>query len=1143
MPPFPPGFRASPQRKLACGSLLAAAALFLTAPLAAQTKDAAAPPPAGAQAAGAQTKASDESALERLIYLPYKNLKAVLDKEGATVFLPYSQFLKLWENSHPEGTAGPAQPPVSAVISKAAYVGKVEESLARIDATFTVKSLGKGWAEIPLQFGDAAVGKMTASDERVLLRGTGEGQYALLLPGPGDYNVQLELVSRVATSTEGRTFELKCPPVGVTTFELTIPAADQSVEILPHLVSAPVSADGAATKVEASLGATQKIVARWFPRVSKAPEMELLAAVNNQLRVRVADGLVHTDATLTYQVLRGRLDQVKIAVPAGDRILDVTAPNLKDWKIVKEGNRQAVVIDLLSSAEKTLPVEVRTERAAGAEPFEIGGIDDDGTAHGIHPLGMVRESGIVVVGHGSELTLAVEQQQGLMRVEAGEVPTTLRKDDNLYYKFYSPGFQLRVSAKPVEPRIVVAQATRLEFHDDELRSTAKLSYDIERAGIFELSFKVPDGLKIDSVDCAPMKEYSVSPDGGTLTVSLNEKTAGRIEATIRGRVSVEGSAAETKLSLPLLEPLAVTREQGSIQVYAPEAIEVVTDEKAIVAALPDQAAAAESLPNLRLASAWTYHRRPVEIPVTTVRKPTRLSADVATTVNVKEGLVEIASLVDYSVLYAGLDTFRFSVPEAVSAKLQIETLPEDGGPAIMQRDPGAPADGWVVWTITMQREVTGRARFRVKYDLPTETKGNAAQIAVRPLRVLGLPGEDPEQEKISLARISGEISVHKDRALSIAAQPQDLEAIDVRELTRLPQDGYLAYRYFKQPVELGLTATKHDVQEVVQTVVSRALVEAIVTQEDQIAYRARFLLKTSERQRLALELPTKTELLGVTVAGKQITLEKNPTSQAGSDSYFVNVARAGRSDEPFYLTLLYRVPGDAPANWPRGALTLPLPRLRGADSRQAGVALQQLRVVAWVPPKFALVGTPDHFALERPLRLRQALRGRTNAVTDTSALNQWIGDSGTSFFEFPTAGHAYEYSNLGGTERIELYWWRTAWMTWFFSGLVLPLIAVVLVRTSWENKVGVLLLAAFVLALAAMQDPDFVVHLLAAGRYGLAALLAFWLIYALSRSRPAAAPQRSAPVYAGGPVVAAVIPPPGIFDMFQDGKQDPPAPK
>src|SRR4029077_10583586 len=108
---------------------------------------------------------------------------------------------------------------------------------------------------------------------------------------------------------------------------------------------------------------------------------------------------------------------------------------------------------------------------------------------------------------------------------------------------------------------------------------------------------------------------------------------------------------------------------------------------------------------------------------------------------------------------------------------------------------------------------------------------------------------------------SGELTVQKDRSLSVSARKDDgadkggadLEPIDVRELTLLPQEGNLAYRYFKQPeklstpLKLELTAERHEIQEVVETVVAQALIEAVMTQDKSVTFRCQYRLKTSER--------------------------------------------------------------------------------------------------------------------------------------------------------------------------------------------------------------------------------------------------------------------------------------------------------
>lgn len=1083
------------------------------------------------QAQDAPNKDDKPTAWDRLIYLPYKNFAAVLNQEQATVFLPYGQYLKLWKNAN--GMAEPQATPIQAVITQATYNGKIENNLARIEATFKVKVLDKPWARVPLKFGDAAVGKLTTDNDQILLVGTGEGTYDLLLPTVGEHTVKLELMTRVHSSTEGKSFDLEIPLVGISNLNLTIPSPDQTVDVVPHLVATPQEGDANSTKIAANVGSTNKITARWFPRVSKTPEMELLTSVTNQIHARVADGLVQTEAVLTYQVLRGELNQVVVAIPLGHRILDVTAPNLKGWKAANETNRQVITIDLLGGSAKTIPVEIRTERAASGDVLELGGIEEDGKVNGIHAVGAVRESGVIIASHGPELALAVDQQRGLIRIEAAEVPEGLRRPDNLYFKFYNPKFRLAVTAKPVEPRLTVNHATVLEFHDDELKLIANLDYTVERAGVFELKYTIPDGVKIDSVDCEQKQEFTVTPDGKLLTLTLSQKTLGNVKVAIRGHLSFPEGQQDQQLKLPLLEPQGVAREQGTVQVYAPEAIEVVTDEKGLVAVQPDRAVVTQNQQAgpLRLASAWTFNRRPVEIPVTTHRKPTRLTAQISTHVYVHRETVVAFSNVAFLVEYAGIDTFRISVPAGISENVQIDSPP--GSVPVKQKSPGQAKDGWVIWTIITQREVTGRQVFRVNYDVKLSKQNQTAKVTMQPVRALGVPGMGDEPEKIPVTNFLGEIVVDKDRIWALAATPKELQTIDVRELTLLPASGALAYRYSRQVAELELTATEHEIQEVVQTVISKELVEAVLTEDDTITFRCRFQLKTSERQRLQLELPAKVQPLGVMVAGKQVSLERSPqaTSATGGEMYYINVARSGRSDEAFWITLVYRISSQPlPETGFGGPVKLQIPQL-GATSNQQAVAVQQLRVVVWVPEQLALVGTPQHFTPSVRLRFADALRGYTNA-TKSPETDSWIGESGSGLFEFPTAGHAYVYDNLGGTSLFQVEWWRTSWTAAAWC-VALLLVAFVLRSTSLENKLSVLLVMTFAASLYALNDPDLAVFIVQNCRIGLALLIAVWVIHLILRKRPDTprGPKGETPLY------AAVSPPPGVFeDLNKESK-------
>src|SRR5438552_1667893 len=66
---------------------------------------------------------------ERTVYVPYEKLKETFEKEGRGVFLPYEEFLKLWNAGQPkEKPPEEIKPPADAVIAGGSYVGIAKET-------------------------------------------------------------------------------------------------------------------------------------------------------------------------------------------------------------------------------------------------------------------------------------------------------------------------------------------------------------------------------------------------------------------------------------------------------------------------------------------------------------------------------------------------------------------------------------------------------------------------------------------------------------------------------------------------------------------------------------------------------------------------------------------------------------------------------------------------------------------------------------------------------------------------------------------------------------------------------------------------------------------------------------------------------
>lgn len=1031
---------------------------------------------------------------DRVILVPFRELGKTLEGTGSTAIIPYQEYLKLKANG---ATPEKKQPPVQAVISKADYSATVEGGLAKIAVKFEVSSLVDEWATLPVRFGAAAVGSWESNTKGVLLKGGKKGEYQFLLPKKGNYSLTLELLAKVKTSPEGQSFQMDCPSVGITTLDVTIPKADQTINLLPQLVSLDTEAEAGKTKLKASLGATESITIQWSPKVSDKPQMELLSSVTNLSQVTIRDNLVYTDTIFQYEILRGELEEIRFVVPAGYRILDVTSDaKVKGWNVKKEDSRQLVTLPLLSPATKSLNVEVHTESDLSEDDFSIFGLKDKDAPSGIHTLDTLRESGQIVVLHDSGLEVSISDRQGLTRIDSSEINKKLKTSAKLAYKYYTSDAELVIKTKPVLPKISVTSSTQATFEEEELKTITRLTYSIQRAGLFSVDIKVPENLIIDQLACPGMKSWNHDEDNSTLSIVFLEKKEGTVSPVINAHLEFDDESKERELNIPILEPVSVERETGNVLIYAPDSMEVVTQRDKVVAAQPISLSAnprviqkiAQRLP----ISAWSFSRRPVTIPVKTVSKPSRLSAEVGTSVAVRQDVVEVSTVLNYKVEFAGVDTFRFNVPESVSKSLQVE-LSGKISVGIQQKTPAEKAEnGLVLWTITLQRPTTGNVKFQVTYEIPIEKPSEeevaaASPLTIQPIQPLGLEADEEGGKATPLSKLTGQIGVSKEQAISVSAKVSqgEAEAIDVRELTMIKAKSVTGFRYYRsdneKPLKIEITSQKFDIQEVVRTVVSRARVEMVLGQDDTARYRCRFRIQSSERQRLPLMLPKAAEPYSITVDNKQLSLEKSdlPVPE-GWEAFYLNVARTKPSDESFDVAILFSWPiNPAPFQYWQGKLQLPIPKI--GQFNEGDTAVQQIRISVWVPKKYSLVGEPKQFSIAN------------QSIADES----WIQNEGDDQLDFPTEGVAYHYTNLGGAVNLKVTWWNRTGFTVVLSALV-ALIGLILIRTSWENKIGFLILLGLAVVLWAQVNPDMAIHAVTSARFGIFTLLGLWVIHSIA---------------------------------------------
>lgn len=1033
---------------------------------------------------------------EHVIYVPFTKLRDVLKDEESSIVLPYAQFLDMWNRLiQPERPA--MKPPVNGLITRADYVGAVKGDLAHLEATIDVKVLTDDWARLPVRFGDAAIGSAKTEDEAVLLRGVGQGRYELLVHGKGRHQIKLSLVVGVKSATEGRSFVVQCPAVGVSNLELEIPEKDLAVQVAPRRTSRVRSDGKDVTRVHAVLGSTNQFTVSWQPKSGSTDHAAGLANVTDTITVDVGEGVVHTHATFDYRILRGSLGELVVEAPTDCRLLDVQAPGLRDWQSETVNGRQRVRVRLHAPATKQVRLELRTEAPIAKKAFAVGQM---------RAIGVARESGILAVRSAEDVGLQHVLRESITRIDAGDVPEPLRKPRSTFYKFFTPDHKLSVVASQRQPRVVVDSHISIVLDKSRLTTHGEFHYQVSRSGVFSRAFRLPDGFQVDDIHTQSMERFEVTSDAGgqVLTVYFTKKLLGDFTVSVTASRSRDKPAGE--LSLPLLEPLQATREQGLVAVIAPESLEVKTEAAQLEAArsaTPAELAAKGFQPRVpegsTLAAAFSFVARPVGIVQAITERPRHTVVNVGTVANVKEDIVQVTTTLRYQIQFAGTDTFRIAVPAVVSDRLRIE------GDGVRERRKSEQAsdDGMMEWTVLLHSEAIGPRTLTATYDQRISVPDEGTRFELRPIVAL-----DADRE-------SGEIAIQKDRALSIEALPTGLEEIDPRELSQPmgTTHPYLTYRYYQHPAHLTLNVSKHELQGVVKTVVRRAYVEAVVTKDGPITMRARYDLKSSERQRLAVTL-RQPRILGISVAGQVVAPEKAPAA-AGSGpedkTYFINVARAADSDEPFQIQIVFETPLPEEELTVTDLLRLSLPRF------DEGVKFQKLYTRVWVPTGYRLVGTPKGFTSHigvGPWDSRAITRATDNP-------DSWFAQDALSF-DFQVGGTSYLFSSLTGPTELSSSYWHIPTMTTIASLLVLA-IGAVLIPFSLDTKVFAILGLAFLVLFVGLFTPSIVNSWLLAARLGIAGVVVLWLVVWLLFVRRHGLPMLSATLQGGDVPVASAV--------------------
>lgn len=947
---------------------------------------------------------------ERTVYVPYQDLEKVFKDGGQGVFLPYREFLELWNELTLKREDEENQPPADAVLAKAEYTGRVEGDSVILEAKLSVESYKKGWVLLPL-VEKAAPGIGEASTGRAVLRSRVDGA-DLLLPEKGLYEITLKIYAPVLRSQGKSRVVLNLPRAAISRLTMTVPGEGLDFVLNPA-AAYTVEAGAGSTRFSCFFGSGAAQEVAWSAKEALT-QMTPLILADLRMASQIGAGSLVTTAEVACRVLRAPVADLRITLPEAQEIIGVTGAGIKEWKIQPAANGRKTLLILPEKPLKddfrlTLNLETPMPKLPGE--VRVPELEVVGAAYARGEVAVKAEPQLDAVPK----TLTAASRTQAASGATGEVGT---------FRLLKQPYELTLDVSEAAAQVEVTSSTRVDLRRESASLVSRLAYKVRRVGVFEVRVGLPPKWTLQDVE-GEIDQWTVenAATAPVLVVKLPRQQTGAFNLVLRARLT--RAQATEDVALPVLTPQNVIRHEAMLGVGLHTSLEANTKDlgdfqQEDVSALgtegpgtgnepfapnPQRGAAETSL-------AFRYRDAAKAAVLALQSRSSQVGVDVLTLVEAKEQSIRHQWTLSFDVAYAAVDRFVLAVPKAVAAEVRlVDPLVKEINKTYQPPSPPALPDAqdYVLWEVVLRSEQLGRFIIRGSHEkTATIEAGKTAQVDLLHVHV---PGAFQE---------TGQVAVVKAASLEIRkTTPEGLEEIDARELdaSLIRQGAFLAYKYRALPIKLKVEMAKNSYLTVPQAMVSHADLTTSVATDQAQTTEAVYWLKNNDLQFLIVRLPAGARLVSDVFVNREA---QQPMRREGSDDLLVRLPAGVRT--AVSVRLVYESPSPEPGKKLAfmGSLTVGAPTLP-----EVGVLETRHRLFLpddWHYTRISgpLTRTAQERGWSRVRRLSDRLIPAFGPQLDTLENSQWNdppqvdGDTRALFgLQVPQQGHRETLRRLG----------------------------------------------------------------------------------------------------------------------------------
>ncbi|MDG1855273.1 MAG: hypothetical protein P8I97_13995 [Verrucomicrobiales bacterium] len=585
-------------------------------------------------------------------------------------------------------------------------------------------------------------------------------------------------------------------------------------------------------------------------------------------------GLVDGLHKVTVRPSRGQIRQMQFKVPVTFTVSNVTSENLSNWRFDPE--TQSLRVEFSPAHKAPFNVSIMTQKDIGSLPAEMN----------LGPVSVTdsqREFGMIGIAFGQDAQPGNISVEGMSKVNPDDFDPELIGSINKTkvnnkpthvlhqaYRYQGNGGTMTANVTPVSPEVRVTTSQTLSIGNERLVLAIDMEVNITRAGLFKLSFTIPQGLEIESASGPSLSHWTESTENEQRIITLN--LSGRTLGAQSFSISIAGPApgALDEWKVPRISLLEATRQNGQLLIVPEQGIRVQTLNRNHV-----QPKDARSLTGNRPGTlAFGLLQADWDLSISIESLDPWVTSQVLHEVTLREGLTKTRLTIDYRVENAAVKSLRLRLPTLEPG--QEKTVRATGSSVSdIVKVEGEESEG--LWEIQFKRRILGSAKVEINYQKTTERKDNLETVTTAKLENVG------QSSYWVAVRVSGHFEISTDTT------DRGWNQIDWSSIPKAlldPRDrsvAALTYRAVEPDKPLSVKVQRHAVAQALSLRVSSADFRTIFSTNGTSITESEMQVDVVAKSTMKVKLPQNAVLINTFVNGQSAAIVKE------NDSYLFYV--------------------------------------------------------------------------------------------------------------------------------------------------------------------------------------------------------------------------------------------------------------